>query len=135
MGVYRRDRRPRYQQIAADLLRHITTGRYRPGDQLPSLVELCHSYSVSKVTASSALAVLDQQGIIIVRHGLRAVVQTPRPPQDEDAEIARICQQVSAMTRRQAQIVEQVQSLLDNTLYRLQQQVRQLQQQVHQLRR
>jgi DNA-binding GntR family transcriptional regulator len=109
-------------------------GATDPVINYPSLMELCHSYRVSKVTASSALAVLDQQGIIAVRHGLRAVVQAPRPLQDEDAEIARICQQVSAMTRRQEQIVEQVQSLLDNTLCRLQQQVRQLQQQVHQLR-
>jgi DNA-binding GntR family transcriptional regulator len=132
MGVYRRDRRPLYQHIADDLRCQITTGRYKPGDQLPSLAQLCRSYKVSQVTASSALAVLDQQRLIMVRHGLRSVVLAPRTNQDED-DLAGMCRQVSVMIRRQEQIVQQVQ-LLHNALGRVRQQVHQLQQQVHQLR-
>lgn len=83
------------------------------------------------MTTSSALAVLDQQRLIAVRHGLRSVVLTPDTSRDED-DLAGICQLVSAMTRRQAQITEQV-HFLQATLGRVRQQVHQLQQQVHQL--
>jgi DNA-binding GntR family transcriptional regulator len=130
-GVSRRDRRPTYQRIADDLLSQITTGRYATGDKLPSLHELCDIYGVSKVTASSALAVLDQQGFIAVHHGLRAVVLPPPTPDDDD-DVVQINQHVSAMTRRQEQIVMQVTSL-ENALRGMQQLVHQLQQQVHQL--
>jgi DNA-binding GntR family transcriptional regulator len=133
MGVYRRDRRPLYQQIADDLRSQITTGRYRPSDPLPSLAELCQRYKVSPVTASSALAVLDQQQLIAVRHGLRSRVLTPPTHQDQD-DLAEICRQVSVMVGRQEQIVHQVLSL-QQTLGRLRQQVHQLRQQVHQFRR
>jgi DNA-binding GntR family transcriptional regulator len=133
MGISRRDRRPAYQQIADDLLHQITTGRYAPGDLLPSLRELCNTYGVSKVTASSALAVLDQQGIIAVRHGLRSKVLAPQTNQNED-DLVQVRHQVSAMTGRQERIVEQVQSL-EETLRRIAQQVHQLRQQGTALRR
>lgn len=133
MGVYRRDRRPLYQQIANDLRCQITTGRYRPGDHLPSLAELCRRYKVSQVTASSALKVLDQQRLIAVRHGLRSVVLAPCANQDED-ELAGMCQQMSVMIRRQEQIVAQV-HLLHKALGLVRQQVHQLRRQVHQFRR
>jgi DNA-binding GntR family transcriptional regulator len=127
MGVSRRDRRPVYQQIADDLLGQIATGRYIPGDELPSLAELCTTYRVSKVTASSALAVLDQQGLIAVRHGLRSVVLAPHTNPDDEGLI-QVRQQMSAMTTRQERIVEQVRSLED-TLRGIQQQMHQLHQQ------
>lgn len=116
-----------YQQIADDLLGQITTGRYTPGDELPSLAELCDTYRVSKVTASSALTVLDQQGLIAVRHGLRSVVLAPSTNSDQ-GDLSRVREQMSAMTTRQERIVEQVQSLED-TLRRVQQQMLQLRQQ------
>lgn len=127
MVVSRRERRTVYQQIADDLLHQITTGGYSPGDELPSLAELCQTYRVSKVTASSALAVLDHQGLIAVRHGLRAVVLPPATDSDE-SDLVQVRQQISAMTARQERIVEQVQSLED-TLRRVQQQMHQLRQQ------
>jgi DNA-binding GntR family transcriptional regulator len=127
MGVSARDRRPAYQQIADDLLRQITTGHYSPGDLLPSLPELCDAYGVSKVTASSALAVLDRQGLIAVRHGLRSLVLAPHTNQNE-GDLVGVHQQVSAMTDRQERIVQQVQSL-EQALVRIQQQVHQLRQQ------
>ncbi|MGH3772710.1 MAG: GntR family transcriptional regulator [Pseudonocardiaceae bacterium] len=116
-----------YQQIADDLSERITTGRYTPGDELPSLAELCDTYGVSKVTASSALTVLDHQGLIAVRHGLRSVVLPPSNDSDE-GDLTTVRQQMSAMTTRQERIVEQVQSLED-TLRHIQQQMLQLHQQ------
>jgi DNA-binding GntR family transcriptional regulator len=125
VGVSRRDRRPVYQQIADDLLHQITTGAYSPGDQLPTLAELAHTYQVSKVTASSALTVLDHQGLIAVRHGLRSIVLPPATNPDEN-DLTQVRQQISAMTARQERIVAQIQSL--------EQALRSIRQQLHQLR-
>lgn len=116
-----------YQQIADDLSDQITAGRYTPGDELPSLAELCDTYRVSKVTASSALTVLHQQGRIAVRHGLRSVVLAPATD-SEEGDLVKVREQMSAMTTRQERIVEQVQSLED-ALRRIQQQMFQLHQQ------
>lgn len=116
-----------YQQIADDLLEQITQGRYPPGAQLPTLAELCHTYRVSKVTASSALTVLDHRGLIAVRHGLRSVVLPP-VADSQDNDLAQVRQQISAMTAHQERIVVQVQSL-EAALVRIQQQLHQLHQQ------
>lgn len=130
--VFRRDRRPRYQQIADDLQTQITSGRYAPGDQLPSLVELCRTYRVSKVTASSALAVLDQEGIIAVRHGRRSIVLAPQKNL-RTSDVVQIRQQVGAITHRHEQIIHHVASL-EQTLRRIRQQMHQSRQRVRQLR-
>lgn len=116
-----------YQQIADELCQQITEGLYPPGAQLPTLAELCHTYRVSKVTASSALTVLDHQGLIAVRHGLRAVVLPPATDSDK-GNLTTVRQQISAMTARQERIVQQVQSL-EQALVRIQQQLHQLRQQ------
>jgi DNA-binding GntR family transcriptional regulator len=131
--VFRRDRRPRYQQIADDLRAQITNGRYAPGDQLPSIVELCHTYRVSKVTASSALAVLDQDGIIAVRHGRRSIVLTPQKSLSA-SDVVQVRQQVGAITHRQEQISHHVASL-EQALRRIRQRMHHTRRQVRQLRR
>jgi DNA-binding GntR family transcriptional regulator len=130
--VFRRDRRPRYQQIADDLRAQITNGRYAPGDQLPSLIELCHTYQVSKVTASSALAALDQEGVIAVRHGRRSIVLAPRNSLSA-GDVVQIRQQVGAISHRHAQIIHHL-GALEQTLRRVRQQMHQSRQQVRRLR-
>lgn len=130
VGVPVRDRRPAYHRIADDLQNKITTGVYAPGDQLPSLLELCQMYGVSKITARNALAVLDEQGVIAIRHGLRSLVLPPPTNQHQnDLIVSR--QQLGAMSHRQEQIVDQIQTL-GETLARIQQLVGELEQQVDQ---
>ncbi|MGH9961451.1 MAG: winged helix-turn-helix domain-containing protein [Pyrinomonadaceae bacterium] len=129
MGVARRDRRPAYQRIADDLHDQITRGRYRPGDMLPSILQLCAMYQVCKTTASSALAVLDQRGVIAVRHGLRALVLAPHA---DHKDLTTVYQQVNTITDRQKQILAQVDSL-GYTVRHVRQRVHELAQLVHQL--
>lgn len=86
-------------------------------------------YRVSKTTASSALAVLDQRGVIAVRHGLRALVLVPRV---DHKDLATVYQQVNTITDRQKQIVAQVDSLGYMVLH-VRQRVHELAQLVHQL--
>jgi integrase len=66
-----------YEQIAAALRDDIEAGRLRPGDQLPTIVELAVTYTVSVGTAHRAMAVLRTEGLIEVARGRRAIVTAP----------------------------------------------------------
>jgi integrase len=63
-----------YETIAADIRDDITTGRLRPGDRIPTVVQLAAQYTVAAGTAHRAMAVLAAEGLIEVARGKRAVV-------------------------------------------------------------
>jgi len=63
-----------YKRIAADLRSAIVCGALRPGDPLPTLVDLAERYGVAVGTAHRAIAVLSADGAIEVSRGKRAVV-------------------------------------------------------------
>ena len=52
----------------------IASGRLRPGDQLPAVVQLAAKYDVAAGTAHRAVALLADGGLIDVRRGRRATV-------------------------------------------------------------
>ncbi len=68
---------PLYQQIAEILSVGIHSGRYKPGDKLPSEHELCRTYSVSRMTVRLALSQLIQRGLIESFHGKGSFVKEP----------------------------------------------------------
>ncbi|MDX3662903.1 tyrosine-type recombinase/integrase [Streptomyces sp. ID05-26A] len=63
-----------YQQIAADLRGAIVCGALKPGDNLPTVVELCQRYNVAAGTANRAVAELKAAGLVTASRGKRAVV-------------------------------------------------------------
>jgi DNA-binding GntR family transcriptional regulator len=58
---------PRMRQIADELREQIESGALPPGALMPSEPEVARSYGVSRQTARSALQLLEQQGLVIVR--------------------------------------------------------------------
>lgn len=78
---------------------------------------------------SPGLAVLDQRGVIAVRHGLRALVLVPRA---DDKDLTTVHRQVTTITDRQKQIVAQVDSL-GYAVRHVRQRVHELARLVHQL--
>jgi GntR family transcriptional regulator len=60
---------PLYQQIANALREDIRSGRYRPGDRLPSVAELQARFGVSKVTARQAVVQLRAERLVTSRVG------------------------------------------------------------------
>ncbi|MFJ4633592.1 GntR family transcriptional regulator [Streptomyces sp. NPDC088847] len=54
-----------YRDIAADLRQQISEGRYAPGDKLPMLTELQATYGAGYQTARSAIALLEQEGLVV----------------------------------------------------------------------
>jgi GntR family transcriptional regulator len=54
-----------YRDIAADLRQQISEGRYMPGDKLPMLTELQAQYGAGYQTVRSAIALLEQEGLVV----------------------------------------------------------------------
>jgi LacI family transcriptional regulator len=58
------DERPKYRQIAADLVERLREGDYPPGELLPTLTQLGERYAVSQITVRQAIRLLIEQGLV-----------------------------------------------------------------------
>jgi len=72
--------RPRYQRVADDLTKRIGTGKYPVGGYLPTEMELCRQYGISRHTVREALRQLRDAGLIARRRriGTEVVARTPK---------------------------------------------------------
>ena len=57
------------RQLADELCRQISTGRYVPGDRLPPIQEMAGEFGVSVSSLREAIRSLEIAGILAVRHG------------------------------------------------------------------
>lgn len=55
---------PAYAQLVRLLRQQISTGQFRPGDQLPSEAAICSNYGVSPMTVRRAINMLLDQGLV-----------------------------------------------------------------------
>ena len=60
---------PKYEAIAADVRRSIEDGALKPGDKLPTVVEFCELYGVSKITVKRAIEQITEEGLVTSRRG------------------------------------------------------------------
>lgn len=68
------DRRPLHIQAQQHLLKLIEEGTYDPGEQLPSESNLASQLGISRPTLREALFSLEQEGIIVRKHGVGTFV-------------------------------------------------------------
>lgn len=68
------DGQPRYLQIAQALKRAIADGRYPVGARLPTELELCGQFQISRFTAREAVRVLSTAGLVTRRQRVGTVV-------------------------------------------------------------
>ncbi len=73
-----------YHDVLGFLQDDIKSGRYSPDEKIPSENELAREFSVSRVTLREALRVLEDDGLIVRRHGSGTFVRDKRtvPIQD-----------------------------------------------------
>ncbi|GAA1202299.1 GntR family transcriptional regulator [Pseudonocardia alaniniphila] len=69
---------PPYARIVAELRRRIEAGELAPGDRVPSTREITRSFGVAMATATKALGVLRQEGLVRAVPGSGTVVETRR---------------------------------------------------------
>jgi len=73
-GIDRAERKPLADQLADGLRHAIETGRYRPGDTLPTIHEMCAAFGLSIRAPQAALKTLAAEGLIVSRRRLGSMV-------------------------------------------------------------
>jgi len=66
---------PRYQDVADVLIDEISAGTFPIGSMLPTELELCERFGVSRYTVREALRRLEEMGLVARRQGSGTVVQ------------------------------------------------------------
>src|SRR4051795_7805204 len=62
-------RRPRHREVFETLLGDITSGRFRPGDRLPTETELAKTFAASRSTIARAMRDLKRRGLLHRQRG------------------------------------------------------------------
>jgi DNA-binding GntR family transcriptional regulator len=70
---------PRYQDVADILIDEIAAGDFPIGSMLPTELELCERFAVSRYTVREALRRLEEIGLVARRQGSGTVVQATNP--------------------------------------------------------
>jgi GntR family transcriptional repressor for pyruvate dehydrogenase complex len=58
-----------YQQVASTIMGSILSGKYKPGERLPSERDLAVAFKVSRPTIREAMIALEIRGLAETRHG------------------------------------------------------------------
>lgn len=75
-----RSREPSYLQLAAQLRERIRDGRYPPGALLPSITQLTGETGLSVQTVRRGIAVLADEGYVVIVPGRGTYVTEKLPP-------------------------------------------------------
>jgi integrase len=113
-------RRPAWRQVTDTLRDSITSGMLVPGDPLPSVREMSVSQGVPVATLQHAVAVLADEGLVVVRQGRTAVVagdaapdqRHSRTPRARDHDCRRAGCQPHACKPMTAKTIRNVHSIL-----------------------
>src|SRR6202011_4513293 len=70
---------PKYQQVLDTIKTDILSGRYQPGQKLPSEAALLKRFGTSRITVGRALRELQHAGLVQRRKGSGTYVGNPSP--------------------------------------------------------
>ncbi len=91
-----------YQQIAETIRNDILTGRYKPGDRLPSVRQLCKSWGCTPGTVQHAYKELAREGLLVSQAGRGTRVASDIPHARAQAQ----------ETLRRASLVKRMEAVL-----------------------
>lgn len=78
-----RNKRLKYKAIYQRIVAGIESGKWLPGDRLPTEATLAESANVSIGTVQKALHILEQEGIVVRRHGSGTYIASASPSPNE----------------------------------------------------
>jgi DNA-binding GntR family transcriptional regulator len=105
------DPRAPYLQIADDLRRQITAGRYQPGDRLPSNAAMAAEYRSATETIRNALRKLRDEGLVATQSTRGTfVLRAPAEP-EPDPEFVRLLTGMQDVMRRLDKVEERLAAL------------------------
>lgn len=76
-----------YRELALILRDLIVSGEFGPGARLPSETDLIHEHGLNRTTVRKAIDVLEEEGLVDVRHGYGTRVRIP--PETTEVAIQR----------------------------------------------
>ncbi|GEL06712.1 GntR family transcriptional regulator [Salisediminibacterium halotolerans] len=74
--MIRSDQRPLYLQVIDKMKEDIDNGAYKAGERLPSEFQLSKQLGVSRATLREALRMLEDENVIVRRHGVGTFINT-----------------------------------------------------------
>ena len=75
------------RRIAEQLRRRINDGRLPPGARVPSTRQLVRDWGVAMATASRAIAILRDEGLVVTRPGSGTTVRKDSPARTIDTAV------------------------------------------------
>jgi GntR family transcriptional regulator len=116
---------PIYRQIVDQVRRHVASGRFRPGDFLPSVRQAALELEINPMTVSKAYSLLERDGIVdLVRgQGMRIAERNETNGNDSlrqrQEQLLPLLRQVAAEAYQLSLTGKQVRSLLDGVIKEL----------------
>jgi GntR family transcriptional repressor for pyruvate dehydrogenase complex len=81
------DTRKLYQQVASTIMASIASGKYKPGERLPSERDLAAAFKVSRPTIREAMIALEIRGLAETRHGSGIYVTGELPAHESAGDL------------------------------------------------
>lgn len=69
---------PIYRQIVEQVRRHVASGQWKAGDELPSVRALAQEHAINPMTVSKAYSLLEAEGLLERKRGLGMVIAAVR---------------------------------------------------------
>lgn len=69
---------PIYRQIVEQVRRHVASGQWLAGDELPSVRALAQAHAINPMTVSKAYSLLEAEGLVERRRGMGMVIAARR---------------------------------------------------------
>lgn len=70
---------PIYRQIVEQVRRHVASGAWAAGHELPSVRAVAQDHAINPMTVSKAYSLLESEGLLERRRGMGMVVAPSRP--------------------------------------------------------
>ena len=102
--------KPRYAELADQLIQAIGDGAFAIGAAMPSELDLSAQYGVSRATVRSALALLQERGLISRRKraGIRVEASTPRVAYEQSLSNVEELMQFAVLTERHVRAIAEI---------------------------
>jgi DNA-binding GntR family transcriptional regulator len=93
-------------QVAEAIKRDIESGKYGPGDRVPSVPELAKAFDVARQTVANAFKVLQDDGYLVSRVGSGTFVRTDFDRVATEPTLSELARSVGEMKTRLQQVDE-----------------------------
>ena len=116
---------PIYRQIIDQVRRHVSAGRFEPGDFLPSVRQVALELEVNPMTVSKAYSLLERDGLVELVRGQGMRIAAPGEANGKDTlkqrqeQLLPLARQLAAEAFQLSLSDSQVRALLDRALKEL----------------